>query len=160
VIRCRTIILVAALIFVLPGCSNNSASGIKAPDFFLNNLSGQTIALSDFRGKPVVINFWQLSCPPCIDEMPFFDVINSAENKAIILTIAIGNSSTALNTFMKENGYSFTVLRDPTAVTATTYRVRYTPTTFFIDSHGQISDVQVGAFASLSQLNSAINKLN
>src|SRR5271170_8469851 len=43
-----------------------------APDFTLQSLDGKTIRLSDFRGKPVVLNFWATWCEPCKIEMPWF----------------------------------------------------------------------------------------
>ena len=151
------IFLLLALIG-LPGCSGNSQAGTQAPLFTLNDLTGKKISFSDFLGKPVVINFWQLSCQPCIDEMPNFQTVYSSSTTAKILTVAIGNSS--LTAFMADNNYSFPVLLDSDGQVSASYDVRYTPTTFFIDSRGQIVDVKVGAFTSSSDLEQAIKSLH
>lgn len=50
--------------------------GSKAPDFTLNDFSGQPVSLSSFAGKPVVVNFWAAWCPFCIDEMPDFEKVH------------------------------------------------------------------------------------
>jgi peroxiredoxin len=146
-------------VLVFSGCTNNNLVGTAAPYFNLSDLAGQKVSLADFRGHPIVVNFWQLSCPPCVQELPHFQEVYSSNPNAIILTIAIGNSST-LSNFVSENNYGFPVLPDIDGAVAASYGVRYTPTTFLIDSTGRITDVKIGPYASPSELEQAINSLN
>src|ERR1017187_10921496 len=57
----------------LPGARTEAvaAKGHDAPDFVLTDLQGQTVKLSDLRGKAVVLNFWATWCPPCKQEIPW-----------------------------------------------------------------------------------------
>jgi peroxiredoxin len=152
------VLLVSAL-FAVSGCSAK-APDPKAPGFTLNSLTGQGISLDDFQGRPVVINFWQLSCPPCIEELPHFQALYASGTKTAILTIAIRDSATALVAFMTLNGYTFPVLLDPTAAVAAEYGLRFTPTTFLIDSNGRVVDTKVGPFTSKAELEQALDKID
>ena len=54
-----------------PGSAASSTPGHDAPDFVLTDLQGNTVKLSDLRGKAVVLNFWATWCPPCKEEIPW-----------------------------------------------------------------------------------------
>jgi thiol-disulfide isomerase/thioredoxin len=53
-----------------------SLKGKRAPNFVLHDLSGKSISLKDYAGKPVVANFWATWCPPCLQEMPWFEELS------------------------------------------------------------------------------------
>ncbi|MEN8614108.1 TlpA disulfide reductase family protein [Dehalogenimonas sp. THU2] len=146
------------IVLVLAGCATEPKG--TAPGFTLQSLNGETVSLNQFQGQAVVINFWQLSCPPCIEELPHFQAVHNSANETIILTIAIRNSAADLDTFMSQNGYTFPVLLDVNADVAASYGLRFTPTTFLIDKEGEIIDLQVGAFASQAELERALSKLD
>ncbi|MEL7562138.1 TlpA disulfide reductase family protein [Dehalogenimonas sp. 4OHTPN] len=155
--RCIAAMLSVAMVLAVAGCSPKA----EAPGFTLGNLSGQGVSLEDFSGQPVVINFWQLSCPPCIEELPYFQAVHAAGNTgAVILTIAIRDSAAALESFMASNNYTFAVLRDANAAVAARYGIRFTPTTFFIDSRGRVAEIKTGAFTSAAELAQAIGKID
>ncbi len=166
-------ILVSGL--VLSGCSSGKAPapaqgsgegynvGNLAPDFQLRNLDGQAVSLRQFRGRPVLLNFWATWCPPCRAEMPLLQQVY--ENKAlsdkglVILGVDLGENAATVDAFMKSNGLSFMVLLDAEQIVAQHYNVGAIPTTFFIDKDGIIKDVRIGAFASEAQILVGLRKI-
>ena len=124
----RRIILVLILAMVLigsvitTGCSEDIGAvrgpeiGNLAPDFQLNNLDGQPVSLNDFRGKPVLMNFWTSWCPPCRSEMPFiqdtFADKKWVDTGLVVLAIDIGESPSTVREFVNNYGLTFPVLLD------------------------------------------------
>ena len=134
-----------------------------APDFKLQSLDGQTVSLGDFRGKPVLLNFWATWCPPCRAEMPFLQEIYEdkewSEKGLVILTIDIGENPSVVKEFMENYDLSFTVLLDTDQDVALEYNIRAIPTTFFIDKDGIIQDIKVGAFSSKTEIEKRLIKI-
>ena len=162
-LRVFTVILVLVMVLglTLPGCSSASPttqpdSSNSATDFTLEDLHGETVSLSDFHGKPVLLNFWASWCGPCQHEMPFLQEIyedQELQNKGlVILTVNIGESPATAETFMEAGGFSFPVLLDINKSVAGKYNIRGIPATFFIDKDGIIKDMKVGAFASATEI--------
>src|SRR5438105_4523551 len=78
------------LLVVFPGCQRGSQPemvGRAAPDFTVRD-SGRTVALHDFRGKVVVLNFWATWCPPCVEEMPSLVAMQS-KMKGSVTVLAV-----------------------------------------------------------------------
>ncbi len=123
-----------------------------APDFALTNLEGETVMLSDFRGKTVVLNFWASWCPPCREEMPEFQELwdergeDGADDLVMIaLDFLVQDTMTDARNFIEGNGFTFPVLFDTAdGAVADRYRVRGLPATFFIDSEGVVRGVNYG----------------
>ena len=69
----RLVFLLLALAILLLSCGNDNEGLTKAPDFTLEDYSGNTLKLSDLNGKPIVLNFWASWCPPCKAELPDFE---------------------------------------------------------------------------------------
>lgn len=139
---------------IVSGCSNkqdtneNTSDGIQpienyiAPDFELKDIHGNNVKLSDFRDQTVLINFWSLGCPYCLQELPYLETI-AAENSSIkVLAINIDKEKDQekLPIYIKNRGYSFTVLKDDKAETARKYMLRGIPSTFIINSEGKITN--------------------
>jgi len=124
--------------------------GNLAPEFSLVNPEGKSVSLSDFRGKPVLINFWATWCPSCQLEMPFLQqVYNDRSGKGLVfLAIDTGESPAKVKEFFTSKGLSLPVLFDFTGSTSDKYGVSAIPTTFFIDGNGVIKQKMVGAFPS------------
>jgi len=154
--------LVIAVALVATNCSPTKP-GEAAQDFELKTLEGQTVALSDYRGSPVMLNFWASWCGPCRYEMPFFqEVYEDTEWQAaglVILAVNIGESPSVAGGFMEDNGFTFPVLLDMTGKVATMYNVRSIPATFFIDERGIIKHSDVGAFRSKGDLEQRLRDL-
>lgn len=116
-----------------------------APDFELYNLSGESIPFEEYRGKPVLLNFWAIWCAPCRLEMPVFQ--SKFEKYAGELSIvAINNAENPddVQDFVDELGLTFDVLLDPKAEIQRLYQVRGYPTTFLIDPDGVIRVRHIG----------------
>ena len=170
--RLLTLILVLILTtgLLLTGCSSPSTVGMPvqapqvgnlAPDFQLSNLEGQSISLSDFRGSPVLINFWATWCPPCREEMPFIQEIYEEwlDKRLVLLAVDIGESPDTVESFMQSYNLSFPVLLDTNQDVALEYNIRYIPTTFLIDEDGIIQVVKVGAFSSTAEIEKNLSKI-
>ncbi len=165
------IILASALVLglILAGCSSGSevAQGPQvdklAPDFQLQTLDGQAVSLVDFRGKPVLLNFWATWCGPCRFEMPFiqeiFEKKEWSDTGLVILAIDIGESPSEVKEFMENYDLSFTVLLDTNQDVALKYNIRAIPTTFFIDKDGIIQDIKVGAFSGKTEIEKRLVKI-
>lgn len=123
------------------------AVGKTAPDFTLETLSGEQARLSDFRGKPVFVNFWATWCPPCRAEMP--DMQKLYDNEDIeILAVNLTDtekSEDGVATFVEEMGLTFPVLMDPKGDISSAYNVKAYPTSYMIDAEGKISYIAYGA---------------
>jgi peroxiredoxin len=114
--------------------------GNQAPDFQLTTLNGEEIALSDYRGSKVMINFWATWCPPCRAEMP--DMEKFYQNTDIEI-LAVNLTETEQNTdqvqqFADEYELTFPILLDEVIEVATIYAIQPVPTSFIIDSEGII----------------------
>jgi peroxiredoxin len=119
-------------------------SGQTAPDFQLKSIDGEEITLSDFRGKPVMINFWAIWCNPCIKEMPIIqDRYLQHYPDLVVLAIEEDGKGVALRDYMAESSFSFLVLAGNDSV-AREYNVHVYPTSYFIDEKGVIQSMVVG----------------
>ena len=141
--------------------------GSKAPAFRLLDAEAEPIELSDFAGKPVILNFWASWCPPCVAELPFLEAlvqdINGPSSSVKLEVLLINNGEDAeqvrdfLNNLRIDLPMAFEPSREQIATFGTrdislntslevikAYRVRGMPTSVFIDSQGLIRAVKVG----------------
>ena len=166
--------MIVALLMLVTGChcatekpgtteSVSTGGGIEvnglAPDFTLINLEGETITLSQFKGYPVMLNFWATWCGPCRNEMPYIQEVYKKwqDNSLMILTINNKEGSSTVHQFMQENDLSFPVLLDSDGNVFSKYEIRYIPTTFFIDKDGIIKDKRIGSFENAAEIESSLN---
>ena len=112
-----------------------------APDFTVFDLDGNAYRLSDFRGTPVVLNFWASWCGPCKMEMPDFDkkakeLTGQVQFLMVNLTDGTQETVASASAFIAQEGYTFPVLYDTQQSAAMAYGVYSIPTTYFIDANG------------------------
>ena len=114
---------------------------MKAPDFTVYDAEGNEVHLTDFVGKPIVLNFWASWCGPCKMEMPDFNekyLELGEEVQFLMINMTDGSRETVAiaSEFIKESGYSFPVFYDTKMDAANTYGAYSLPMTFFIDAEG------------------------
>lgn len=114
-----------------------------APDFTVYDLEGNPHKLSDFRGKPVILNFWATWCGYCKMEMPDFDEKYKQYGEDVhflMVNVTDGNQETVetASAFVAQEGYSFPVYYDTTLEAAMSYPTSGLPVTFIIDAEGAV----------------------
>ncbi len=127
--------------------------GAFAPDFSLTSLDGEQVRLSDYRGKPVILNFWATWCPPCRAEMPALEEIwqQYGEGGVVVLGVDQGESPQLVTQFAREEiPVTFPILLDIDQSIGDGYWVRSLPSTFFIDTDGVIQEIHIGGPLSVS----------
>jgi len=118
-----------------------------APDFSGLTPAGDTISLSDLRGKPVAINFWATWCAPCLAEMPALEQATArySDEGLVVLAVNAGEGSDTVRRFMEEQGLSFPALLDLDGQIVDLYGVEFFPTTFWVDVDGMVRAKHLGA---------------
>ena len=121
-----------------------------APDFTVYDREGNEVKLSDFLGKPVVLNFWASWCGPCKSEMPHFQQAweqYGDEVAFLMVNLTDGQGETAETAYSYIDGccYTFPVYCDTTSEAAYTYGIYSIPTTFFIHADGTAEGYISGA---------------
>lgn len=135
-------VLVACMLLhgIASGMELKSKTGEVAPDFSLTDLSGNTVRLSDYRGKVVVVFFWTTWCPYCREQLVVlngkYDAI--AKDGIVLLAVNVGESKTKIESFTRGKNFKFRVLSDRDSSVADAYGLLGVPTYFFIDRGGKI----------------------
>ena len=113
---------------------------VPAPDFTVYDEAGNEVRLSDYLGKPVVVNFWASWCEPCRMEMPEFQEKHlelGGEVQFLMINMTGGRETVeTARDFIAGQGYTFPVLYDTEGDAAVTYGAYALPTTYFIDAEG------------------------
>lgn len=163
-------LLVVALILVGFGFSLGGKKegevarvGALAPNFQLENLSGEMVELKDIyrKNQLTMVNFWATWCPPCRIEIPeFVRIYREYRARGLeILAVNVWENSTLeqLQDFVAAAGMEFPILRDVKEDAAAKYQVRGIPTTVFINRDGRIHEIFVGAL-SYGQLQTRLER--
>ncbi len=122
---------------------------VYAKNFLLPSLDGnRKVELRDFKGKPIVINFWASWCGPCREEMPLLEKTwNNYKDKGVVfLGINVLDEEKNAKEFLRSFGISYPNLRDSSGDVADSYSVVALPVTLFIDKEGKIIIRNYGAF--------------
>lgn len=113
-----------------------------APDFTVLDANGNKVKLSDFKGQPVVLNFWATWCYYCKEEMPDFEIAanNHPDIQFMMINATDGVQETmeTAKAYIKEKGFEFDVFYDTELQAVNAYYVSSFPTTFFVDKNGEL----------------------
>ena len=121
--------------------------GDKALNFTLNDLDGSPVSLADFRGQPVIVNFWATWCAPCRIEMPELQAAYEAYQDEGLVILAVNEAESAEIArayFEEEMGLTFTAVLDEDGAIATAFGNFALPSTFFVDAEGTITVIHRG----------------
>jgi peroxiredoxin len=131
-----------------PGATVGLQIGDVAPNFTLTTLEGKQVSLSQFRGKPVMLNFWYSTCPGCLAEIPgmqrFYSAQQAAGKDFVILGVNSVDDAQMAQQFVQQYGLTYSLALDNNQQVATLYNLTATPTSYFIDRQGIIRSVVVG----------------
>lgn len=153
----------AAQLEQAPASVMSSLMNTFAPDFERNLLSGETVRLSDYRGRIVFLNFWATWCPPCRDEMPAIQTFldeQRGDDSPIVLAVNNAEAPDLISGFYTEIGVrTIPTILDPTGELNDTYGVVNMPVTYVLDRAGVIRAVKIGEM-TLEDMDAYVEAIN
>jgi peroxiredoxin len=137
--------------------------GFLAPDFALQDAAGQTMRLSNLRGKPVLVNLWASWCAPCKAEMPamqkVYDTYSARGLEILAVNTTFQDDAASAQQFADGLGLRFPILFDVDGSVSRSYMVRSMPTSFFVAPDGTVRRVVIGGPMSEALLRAEIEPL-
>jgi peroxiredoxin len=116
--------------------------GQAVPNFSVTTLDGNTLKMSDLKGKVILINFFATWCGPCMSEMPKVETEIWQKLKSdqfVVLAIGREHTSDELVKFNKEKGFTFSIAPDPKREVYKLFATRYIPRNYVVDKNGRIA---------------------
>jgi peroxiredoxin len=116
------------------------SAGPPAPPLDLTDALGRRVTLEEFRGRPVIVNFWATWCAPCRRELPSLIRLHETMSGAglTILAVSIDSDRAAVDRFLAASPMPMPVLLDLSHQAADRYRVTTVPSSFVVDPEGRV----------------------
>jgi peroxiredoxin len=135
-----------------------TAIGQQSPNFILKTVNEESVRLSDFQGKWVMIVFWMTSCNGCREELPYLNKfwINSKFNNFILLTINVAGQEAVTKNYVKSQNLTLPVLLDPEKEVSEKYTVAKFPTIFLIDPGGTVNKIKEDSFKNEAEIDAFV----
>lgn len=134
---------------------------IDALDFSLEDINGNKVALSDYKGKTIFLNFWASWCGPCKYEMPFIEQLykDNKDSDFVIVTVNLQEADAIVSKFLIDNKYTFPVLLDTEGDVAKQYGVNGIPLSLLINKDFKIVSAHEGQMNDYEILKEFVNQL-
>ena len=147
--------------FVLQATPVFAGEPLQAPSFAVRGLDGRTVRLTEFKGKPVVLDFWATWCAPCRATMPHLDTVQKRyrESGLIVLGVSVDDGDAEfVKRYAAKLGVKFRLAMADEEVLDSYGPIRSIPTTFFIDRRGVVLRRVVG-YIDAETLDSYVTEL-
>lgn len=122
---------------------------LQTADFMVYDKNGNEVYLSDYAGRPIVVNIWATWCGPCRSELPYFNTVYNELGDDVVFMMVNCTSGretqSIVEKFVKDNGYDFPVYFDKKYKANSAYSVSGIPTTLFIDRDGNLVHKEIGS---------------
>jgi cytochrome c biogenesis protein CcmG, thiol:disulfide interchange protein DsbE len=139
--------ILAAFLLLTAGCDRGShprQTGRVAPDFTVTD-GNRSLRLADYRGRIVILNFWETSCLPCIAELPSLTAMQQQLPQVQVLAVSVDEDPQAYRDYLAEHKISLLTIDDTAHRSAALYGTYRWPETYVIDQHGVIRRKFIGA---------------
>jgi thiol-disulfide isomerase/thioredoxin len=152
-IRLYTILLL--LLLAVPLLSEDK----MVRDFKLKDVSGKEVALSDFKGKVILVNFWATWCGPCIREMPDLEKLHQAykDKGVVVLGLTVASKEKDIPGMITRTGVSYPILLGADEVAGNFGSFNSIPQTFILNKSGQIV-AQISGSTAFAEFEAEIKK--
>lgn len=124
--------------------------GKQAPAFSLRDSTGKLVALSDFRGRKVLVNFWATWCAPCVHEMPMLDELATANPDELVVLGVAEDDPAAVTAFLKQRPVGYPILHSNSAFVGLSTQFGNTrnvlPYSVLVDAEGVVKRSKSGMF--------------
>ena len=145
----------------IPGAEGANLLQKPAPTFALTSTDGKKLSLADYKGRPVIVNFWATWCGPCKLEMPWFQEFSQKYKSQGLVVLGLDQDEdgtpTSVANAAKHIGVSYPILMPDEKVAKAYGGVEYLPETFYLDKSGKVVGVTAGA-PSKDQMEAQIQK--
>lgn len=138
--------------------SGRDAAGRPVPGHMFERFDGTAATLSDYRGRPLVVNFWASWCPPCVAEMPDFEAVHQQlGDQVAFLGVNLTDDPAAGDALARRTGVTYDLARDPNGQLFEAMGGFSMPTTFLVSAEGRIVEQRNGQL-SRSQLERLVDE--
>ena len=134
--------------------------GLKAPSLDITTIENEKIKTESLQGKVLFLNFWFMSCKPCIKEMPILNkIVKTYKNKDVVFISFANEDSIKLQKFLKTKKFNFKVVPNAGRILIDTFKLFAAwPTSIIIDKNGIIRLIKTGE-VKLNETSELINRL-
>ncbi len=139
----RKVCILVIIASIVLACAGEKREKSLAPYFSLKDISGQTVTLDSYKGRPLILVFWATRCPACRKEIPRLNAW--AQEGCPVVSIVLDDNREKVASFVEANHVRYKVLLANHQVLIDYGNFRFIPTVFLIDAKGYIVGKMVGS---------------